>query len=194
MSGRLWLSPAIRACLSDQRSHGVSAEVRDNGRTMIQSPDPLRTQLASVLDWGEAHVGFDKATAGIPPDKRGALAAGFGHSPWQLLEHIRIAQKDILAFCVSPTYLHDLSWPDDYWPSDPVPTAEAAWDDSIAGYKSDCATLQQLALNAQADLLATVPTGDVNQTLLRGILLAASHASYHLGQLVAVRRALGIWT
>ena len=161
---------------------------------MVQPPDALRTQLASILDWEEGHVGFDKATAGVPADKRGAQAQGFAHSPWQLLEHIRIAQKDILAFCVSPTYVHDLSWPDDYWPTDPVPPGAAAWDDSIAGYKTDCAALQQLALNAQADLLAPVPTGDMNQTVLRGILLASSHASYHLGQLVAVRRALEIWT
>ena len=161
---------------------------------MVQSPDPLRTQLASHLNWEEAHVDFDKATGGIPADKRGAQAQGFAHSPWQLLEHIRLAQKDILAFSVSPTYVHDLNWPDDYWPVDPAPPGAAAWEDSIASYKADLETLQTLALNAHTDLLAPVPTGDLNQTVLRGILLAASHASYHLGQLVAVRRALGIWT
>jgi uncharacterized damage-inducible protein DinB len=161
---------------------------------MNAPPAALRTQLASVLDWGESHVSFDKATGGIPADTRGAQAQGFAHSPWQLLEHIRIAQKDILAFCTSPTYVHDLTWPEDYWPSDAAPTDEAAWDHSIAGYKTDREALQQCALNVHADLLAPVPTGDVNQTLLRGILLAASHASYHLGQLVAVRRALGIWS
>ena len=161
---------------------------------MVQSPDPLRTQLAWILDWEEAHVGFDKATGGIPTDKRGAQAPGFAHSPWQLMEHIRIAQKDILAFSVSPTYVHDLSWPDDYWPTDPAPPDAATWDASIASYKADRETLQQLALDAQGDLLARVPTGDANQTVLRGILLAASHTAYHLGQLVAVRRALGIWT
>ena len=161
---------------------------------MDQSPDPLRSQLAWLLDWEEAHVGFDKATSGIAADKRGAQAQGFEHSPWQLLEHLRIAQKDILNFCVSATYVHDLSWPDDYWPTDQGPPDAAAWNDSIADYKADREALRQLALDARADLLAPVPTGDVSQTVLRGILLAASHASYHLGQLVAVRRALGIWT
>lgn len=161
---------------------------------MPQPPDPLRTQIASLLDWEEAHVGFDKAIGGIPADKRGAQAQGYEHSPWQLLEHIRIAQKDILNFCASPTYVHDLGWPDDYWPTNPAPPDAAAWNDSIASYKTDRESLRQLALDGRADLLAPVPTGDVNQTVLRGILLAVSHTAYHLGQLVAVRRALGIWT
>jgi uncharacterized damage-inducible protein DinB len=161
---------------------------------MAQSPDLLHSQLASLLDWEEAHVGFDKATSGIAADKCGAHAQGFEHSPWQLLEHLRIAQKDILDFCVSATYLHDLSWPEDYWPTDQAPPHAAAWNESIANYKADREALRQLAQDARADLLAPVPTGNANQTVLRGILLAASHASYHLGQLVAVRRALGIWT
>jgi uncharacterized damage-inducible protein DinB len=154
---------------------------------------PLRTQLAHVLDWDESHVGFEKAVGGIAADKRGAQAQGFEHSAWQLLEHIRIAQKDILTFCVSPTYTHDHKWPDDYWPENPAPPDAAAWEDSIASYKADRETFRQLALDTRTDLLAPAPTGDATQTVLRGILLAASHASYHLGQLVAVRRALGIW-
>ena len=181
------MSPRLRARV-------LARALRDNARTMTQSPDPLRTQLAWLLDWEEAHVGFDKATSGIAADKYGAQAQGFEHSPWQLLEHIRIAQKDILDFCVSPTYAHDLSWPDDYWPTDPVPPGATTWNDTIASYKADRESLRQVALDARADLLAPVPTGDANQTVLRGILLAASHTAYHLGQLVAVRRALRIWT
>ncbi len=95
---------------------------------------------------------------------------------------------------MSPTYEYDLRWPDDYWPPDPAPHDPAAWGHSIVDFKADRKTLQQLALSANTDLLAPVPTGAVNQTVLRGILLAASHASYHLWQLVAVRRALGSWT
>ena len=85
------------------------------------SDSRLREQLARALDWDEAHVGFDKAIAGLTPAQRGARAAGFDHSPWQLLEHLRIAQADILDFCVNAKYVHDRAWPDDYWPTRPTP-------------------------------------------------------------------------
>jgi len=160
---------------------------------MARHPAPLRTQLVRVLDWDEAHAGFDKATGGIPVDARGTVPQGFAHSPWHILEHLRIAQKDILAFCTDATYMHDLRWPDDYWPTDSAPPGRADWDTSLADYQADREALQQLASDSHVDLLAPVPTGNANQTTLRGILLAASHASYHLGELVAVRRALGIW-
>ena len=155
--------------------------------------DPLRAQLVRLLDWEEAHVGFDTAVGGIPTGKRGARAQGFEHSPWQLLEHMRIAQKDILGFSVSPTYVHELKWPDDYWPKNPAPPDAAAWDDSVADFKADREKLKQLARDEKIDLLARVPTGKKRQTVLRGILLAADHNTYHVGQFVAVRRALGIW-
>ena len=87
--------------------------------------DPLRAQLVRLLDWEEAHVGFDTAIDGIPTNSRGAQAQGFVHSPWQLLEHMRTAQKDILSFSVSPTYVHELTWPDDYWPKNPAPPVTA---------------------------------------------------------------------
>ena len=151
-----------------------------------------RDHLERVLDWEDAHVGFDKAVDGIPPDKRGARPAGFEHSAWQLLEHIRIVQEDILDFCVNPAYEHTMEWPDDYWRTDPAPPSQTAWTDSIASYARSREDLKRLARDAD-DLTATVPTGKGNQTYLRAILLAADHAAYHVGQLVAVRRALGIW-
>ena len=160
---------------------------------MNASLDPLRAQLVRLLDWQEAHVGFDKAVAGIPADKRGGLATGFEHSPWGLLEHMRIAQEDILDFCVNPKYVHELKWPDDYWPKSPAPPNAAAWDESIAAFKAEREKFKTLARDTN-DLFATVPTGKDNQTYLRAILLVSDHNSYHLGQLVAVRRALGIWT
>ena len=155
--------------------------------------DALRDHLARVLDWEEAHVGFDKAIDGVPADKRGARAAGFEHSPWQLLEHMRIAQEDILDFCVNANYEHRMKWPDDYWPREPGPPNAKAWTDSIASYTRSRENLKQLVREVN-DLTAKVPTGKDTQTYLRAILLAADHTAYHVGQLVAVRRALGVWT
>ena len=154
--------------------------------------DALRTHLVRAIDWEEAHVGFDQALAGLPADKRGALAPGFEHSPWQLLEHLRIAQADILDFSVNPSYVHDRTWPDDYWPKAPAPPDADAWDASIASYKADLEAMKELVRN-QPDLFALVPTGTAGQTYLRAIFLVADHAAYHIGQIVAVRRALNEW-
>jgi len=152
----------------------------------------LRDHLVRVLDWEDAHVGFDKAIDGIPAGKQGARAPGFEHSPWQLLEHLRLAQDDILDFCLNSAYRHTMTWPEDYWPKDPAPPSEKAWADSIASYVRTRDALKQLAREAE-DLTAKVPTGKDNQTYLRAILLAADHAAYHVGQIVAVRKALGLW-
>ena len=152
----------------------------------------IRDHLARALAWEEAHATFDVAVAGIPAGKRGARAPGFEHSPWQLLEHLRLAQDDILDFCLNSAYRHTMTWPEDYWPRDPAPPSEKAWADSIASYVRTRDALKQLAREAE-DLTAKVPTGKDNQTYLRAILLAADHTAYHVGQFVAVRRALGNW-
>ena len=154
---------------------------------------PLRAHLVRMLDWDEAHVGFDKAVAGLPPDRRGARPAGFDHSPWQVLEHMRIAQADILDFCVNDRYVHSRKWPDDYWPAAPAPPGAGAWDASIAAFNADRETLKSLARDDSIPLFSTVPTGSGHQTYLRALLLVLDHNSYHLGQLIAVRRALGLW-
>jgi uncharacterized damage-inducible protein DinB len=158
---------------------------------MSHDIDALRAQLVRILDWEEAHVGFDKALAGIPPAKRGVRPSGFEHSVWDLLEHMRIAHQDILAFCVDASYEHRLEWPGDYWPKKSKPGA-AAWKKSLAAFRRDRQKMKRLARNAK-DLFSPVPTGKRNQTYLRAILLLVDHNAYHLGQLVAVRRALGIW-
>src|SRR3954466_2208074 len=113
---------------------------------MTLHSDALRVHLVRLLDWDDAHAGFDKAVARLAADKRGARAAGFEHSPWQLLEHLRIAQADILDFCVNPTYVHERAWPDDYWPKNPEPP-ESAWEASIAAYRGDRDEMKRLARN-----------------------------------------------
>ncbi len=160
---------------------------------MTPAPDPLRTFLAHLLDWEEAHVGFDKAVRGIPPELRGARPDGFTHSAWQLLEHLRLGQKDLLAFCADANYVHELTWPDDYWPRDPAPPTAAAWDQSVADFVADRARLTHLIQDPQVDLMAPVPTGKATHTYVRAYLLVMDHNAYHVGQLVALRQALRIW-
>ena len=159
---------------------------------MSESTPAVRDHLVRVLEWDEAHVTFDGAVEGIPAAARGARAAGFEHSPWQLVEHIRIAQQDILDFCVNAGYAHAMRWPEDYWPQEPAPASPQAWTESLASYARDREALKRLAHDV-ADLTAPVPTGTAMQTYLRAILLTADHTAYHVGQIVAVRRALGIW-
>lgn len=154
--------------------------------------DPIREHLVRVLEWEDAHVGFDKAVSGLTADARGTRPPGFEYSVWQLVEHIRLAQADILDFCLSPTYQHTMAWPEDYWPKSPAPADEDAWARSLSSYGRDRARLQQLARETP-DLTALVPTGKNAQTYLRALLLTADHTAYHVGQIVAVRRALGVW-
>jgi uncharacterized damage-inducible protein DinB len=159
----------------------------------VETTTRLREALERLLTWEEAHVGFDTAVAGLAPQRRGSRPPGFEHSPWQLLEHLRIAQKDILDFCASPNYVHELSWPSDYWPSQPAPPSPRAWDDSIAEVRVDLDRFKRLIADPATDLFALVPTGKGQQTYLRAVLLVADHTAYHVGQLVALRKALGSW-
>jgi uncharacterized damage-inducible protein DinB len=151
----------------------------------------LREQLARLLVWEDAHAGFDAAIEDIPPGRRGTQPAGLPYSPWQLLEHLRRTQRDILEFCRNPAYT-ELSWPDDYWPTTAAPPSPAAWDDSVRAFREDRQALQQLAADPKVELMARIPHGQ-GQTYLRELVLAADHAAYHIGQLVVVRRLLGIW-
>lgn len=151
----------------------------------------IRDQAAKLLDWGAAHVTFEKAVARITPRLRGVVPPGLEHSAWQLVEHLRIAQADILEFCRSARYKAK-KWPDDYWPSSSAPKTGAAWTASIAAFRRDRRALQRLAKDRSIDLFATIPHG-TGQTYLREILLIADHTAYHVGQIVLVRRALGNW-
>ncbi|HEY7285929.1 MAG TPA: DinB family protein [Vicinamibacterales bacterium] len=152
---------------------------------------PVREQLKDLLEWGDAHVTFEAVTDDIPRELRGKQPHGLPYSPWQLVEHIRRAQWDILDFCRNANY-QELKWPDDYWPPTVAPPSPEAWDESIEQFKVDRRELQDLALTPRIVLTSKIPHGK-GQTYLREIVLVADHTAYHIGQLVAVRRLLGIW-
>jgi len=147
--------------------------------------------LVKLLNWEDAHTSFDSAVADLPVEARSQCPAGLPYSPWQLVEHLRITQHDILEFCLNPQYA-ELKWPKDYWPASAAPPDARAWARSIAAFQRDRAALQQLADNQEIELESAIPHG-TGQTYLRELLLAADHASYHVGELIVVRRLLGAW-
>ena len=153
--------------------------------------DALREQLRRLLDWEDAHVGFDVAVLGVPKPARGKIPGGSAHSLWQLLEHMRICQLDILDFCRNPNYVERTK--EDYWPPSAVPPSEEAWSASIAAFRRDREELKRMAENRSLDLFARIPHGS-GQTYLRELVLVADHNAYHLGQFVALRRRLGVWS
>lgn len=157
----------------------------------MKSLDALREQLARFQSWREAHADFDAAVADLPANFRGSAPPGLPYSPWQLVEHIRITQEDILEFCRNVDYA-ERKWPDDYWPTSPAPPDDETWHASIAAFHRDRKEIQQLIKDQDCDLFAKVPAGN-GQTFLREFLLVADHTAYHVGQLIAVRRLLGAW-
>lgn len=152
----------------------------------------LRDHLLFLLQGGGAHLDFDKAIGGLPAKLRGARPDKVPHTPWRLLEHMRIAQWDILEFSRNPKHVSP-AFPDGYWPKGDAPPEPAAWDQSVAAFRADLKAMQDLVADPATDLFAKIPHGD-GQTILREALLVADHNAYHLGQLVVVRRLLGAWT
>jgi hypothetical protein len=151
----------------------------------------LRDHLLYLLQGGGAHAKFDEVIAGIPTKLRGQKPSGLPHSPWMLLEHMRIAQWDILEFSRNPKHVSP-GWPDGYWPRTEAPPSPAAWNASIKKFRTDLKAMQALVKNPKTDLFARIPWGD-GQTVLREALLVADHNAYHLGQIVDLRRLLGAW-
>jgi DinB family protein len=151
----------------------------------------LRQHVAKTLNWGEAHTDWKTALAGLPAKHRGERPPGAPHSAWELLEHVRIAQWDILDFCRNPKHVSP-DFPSGYWPKNPAPPNPAAWDKSVKAFESDLHEMQKLVLDPRTDLVAPIPQGS-GQTILREALLLADHNSYHLGQFVIVRRLVGAW-
>ena len=148
--------------------------------------------MARVLDWSDAHATYDAAVQDFPAELRGTRPPGLPHSAWELIEHIRITQRDILDFCRTESY-REMRWPEEYWPRTAEPPTAQAWDESVAAYAADRKALQEIATDPQLDINAVVPHG-TTQTYLRELLLVADHTAYHVGQLILVRRALGTWT
>ena len=153
-----------------------------------QETVPLRKHLAETLRMKGAHIALEEAIADFPARLRGVKPHGAPHTAWQLLEHMRIAQEDILDFSRNPNY-KEKSWPADYWPSSDTPPNDAAWDKSIQQFQSGLKEMQELIADTHHDLLAKLPHG-TGQTLLREALLVADHNAYHLGQLVLLRKML----
>jgi uncharacterized damage-inducible protein DinB len=151
----------------------------------------LRQQLIELLKGGNAHTNFHDAIQDFPAEMRGKRPKGSPHSPWELLEHLRIAQRDILEFSRNADHKSP-KWPDEYWPEQPEPPDDKAWDRSVNGFCEDLQSLCALVADETIDLYARIPHGE-GQTVLREALLAADHNSYHLGQLLLTRRMLGAW-
>lgn len=154
---------------------------------------PLRKQLIALLLGGQAHATFDEAIRDLPADLRGTVPPNLPYSAWQLLEHLRIAQRDILNFSAPPTGgYHPMRWPADYWPQSPEPPTSDSWNKSIATIQSDLKHFIAIIENPAADLYKPFRWGD-GQNLLREALLIADHNAYHLGEIVLLRRLLGAW-
>lgn len=152
----------------------------------------LREHVVNLLKGGGAHVSFDDAVKDLPADLRGKRPKGADHSPWEILEHLRIALWDILEFTRDPKHVSP-EFPSGYWPKTQAPPDAKAWDKSVHAFRADAKALADLVADDSTDLLARLPHGD-GQTVLREALVAADHNAYHLGELVLVRRLLGAWS
>jgi hypothetical protein len=151
----------------------------------------LREHVLYLLQGGGAHATFDQVIADIPAKLRAQKAPGLPHSLWMLLEHMRIAQRDILEFSRNPKHVSP-KWPEGHWPKTDAPPSPSAWNASIKEFRQELKAMQDLVKNPKTDLFARIPWGD-GQTILREALLVADHNAYHLGQMLDVRRLMGAW-
>ncbi|MFK7738179.1 MAG: DinB family protein [Pirellulaceae bacterium] len=151
----------------------------------------LRTHLQYLLNGGGAHIGFEDAISGIAPEYRGAGVLGSPHTLWRQLEHLRICQWDIFEYSTNANHISP-DFPDGYWPSTNEPPTENAWDESVVAFRRDLESVVELIMNPKTDLFRPLPHGG-DHTILREALLVADHNAYHIGQIIAMRRTLGIW-
>ncbi len=181
-----WTGEALNP---DGATWKLEAEFHGRKGLTMNSDQSLREQLQKLLDSDHAHVRFDEAVKDFPAALRGKRPEGAPHSAWELLEHLRIAQSDILEFTRDPNHVSP-AFPEGYWPSSAAPPSDEAWDASVAAFRGDLRALIELAADASVDLHARIPHGD-GQTVLRQLLLTADHNAYHLGQFMTVRRTVG---
>lgn len=161
------------------------------GREEMTQDQSLRRHLTRLLDWHDAHADFDRVVEDVPARAQGVRPEGLPYSLWQLLEHMRLTQHDILDFCLNPQYKQP-AWPADYWPREEAPPAPDAWERSVTAFRADRQALAEMVADPRIDLFGEIAHGE-GQTYLREVLLAADHGAYHLGEMVAVRRLLGVW-
>jgi uncharacterized damage-inducible protein DinB len=169
----------------------MKTPTKRRARRARRAPGPVRERLARALAWHGAHATFDDAVKGLPPRLRGRRPRGAAHSAWDLVEHIRLGQRDILDFCRDASYIAP-AWPAGYWPATATPPSAAAWNAALHAIRRDRRALQRIARDRSRGLETPIPHGD-GQTYLREILIAIDHASYHVGQIVALRERLGAW-
>jgi hypothetical protein len=169
----------------------VARKITKKVQRTANSDRALRQQLVDLLESGGAHATYEAVVKDFPAELRGRKPDGFPHTPWMLLEHLRLAQWDILEFSRNPAHVSP-PWPAGYWPKTEAPRDDSAWSKSIREFRRDRKAMQNLVSDPRSDLFALLPWGD-GQTILREALLVADHNAYHLAQLIDVRRLLGAW-
>lgn len=181
---------SIRRKTQSKNTSPKSVSNKNPAAPLASLDQALRDQLLDLLNGGHAHATFDAAMGDWPVQLAGVKVANFPHTAWMLLEHMRIGQWDILEFSRNPKHVSP-KWPEEYWPLAEEPTDEKAWKASMAAFKKDLRSITQLVSTRKTDLFARIPWGD-GQTVLREALLVADHNAYHLGQLVMLRKSIGI--
>ncbi|MFI5102370.1 MAG: DinB family protein [Terriglobales bacterium] len=177
--------------MAQKKTSKATTKSSEKGAARLASFDrSLRDHLVYLLKGGGAHTSFDDAMDDWPVQLAGVKVANFPHTAWMLLEHMRLAQWDILDFSRNSKHVSP-AWPEGYWPASETPPSEKAWTVSMAAFKKDLRTMERLVANRKIDLYARIPWGD-GQTILREALLVADHNAYHLGQLVMLRKSIGI--
>lgn len=151
----------------------------------------LRDHLAGMLDWGSAHMTLEEAVADFPLEYMNVRPPNVSYTPWHLLEHIRIAQWDILDFCRNPDY-KEMEWPKEYWPAEGESADEARWNETLREFRADLEELKHLAMDPNTDLYAPIPHGQ-GQTILRELQVVADHNAYHTGEFAILRQVTGSW-
>lgn len=176
-----------------KEEEGMSASTNQGKDQAKDQSSELLKQLVALLDGGQAHATFDDAIKDFPAELRGKVPSSLPYSAWQLLEHMRITQRDILNFSAPPTGgYHPIQWPDAYWPKAPEPPTAQSWDRTVSAIRKDREQFEALIQRPEANLIKPFLWGD-GQNLLREALLIADHTAYHLGELIVLRRLLGIW-